>query len=61
LFGPALGLVAAAQRAARPDVAAIGTALAFLVGSISIIWPARRHAQRMQTRISALQRVEEQR
>jgi hypothetical protein len=61
MIGPALVLVAAAQRAARPDVAAIGTALAFLVGSISIIWPARRHAQRMQTRISALQRVEEQR
>jgi hypothetical protein len=60
-IGPILVLCAAALRATRPDVALIGTALAFGVMSVSIVWPARRHARRMQDRINALQRVEEAR
>jgi hypothetical protein len=60
-LGPAIVIIGAAQRATRPDVAAIATAVTFVLGWGSIIWPARKHANRMQARISALQRVEEQR
>jgi hypothetical protein len=60
-IGPAIVLAGASLRAARPDFVIVGTAIAFVVGWGAIVWPARRHASRMQTRISALQRAEESR
>jgi hypothetical protein len=61
MIGPFLILSATALGTARRDAAAIGTAITFVVICLTIVWPARRHAHRMQDRISALQRAEEQR
>jgi hypothetical protein len=60
-LGPAVLFGTAAQHASRPEIAAIVMALGFIVLWASIVWPARQHARKMQVRINALERVEEQR
>ena len=60
-IGPALISGAAAQVAARPNMATIGTVILLVVIWLSVSLLARQHARNMQARISALQRAEEQR